>query len=189
YWLSSKPIEDWLNKGPFGEDSYEAAPHLQEPETAFYYLLSLFANIRISIDHNPEFVPNYPLDFRDTVPFDVRKANTRIRIESSLGGLLNVMEGIDVGAFLALKRTETFHDISRINAYEKNTLTPVKDFVHRLLPNALEIFVNTPPFYMSEPLNNLPAVSHQWYVRAQLSLRDGPRTWVFPAPPPKDPTP
>ena len=189
YWLSSKPIEDWLNKGPFGEDSYEVAPHLQEPETAFYYLLSLFANIRISIDHNPEFVPNYPLDFRDTVPFDVRKANTRIRIESSLAGLLNVMEGIDVGAFLALKRTETFHDISRINAYEKNTLTPVKDFVHRLLPNALEIFVNTPPFYMSEPLNNLPAVSHQWYVRAQLSLRDGPHTWVFPAPPPKDPTP
>jgi hypothetical protein len=53
----------------------------------------------------------------------------------------------------------------------------------------LELFVNTPFCYKAEPEENLPEVYHVWRVRAQLSLNDGKRTWFFPAPQPKNPTP
>ncbi|WP_426142624.1 hypothetical protein [Pseudomonas sp. DWP3-1-2] len=187
YWLSSKPIEDWLKKGPFGDDPHNAAPHLQEPEIAFYYLVSQFANIRIGIDRNPEYVPDGMLDFRATVPFEVRDANTRIRIESNIPGLVRTFVGVSVS--FVLNRTESFYDGYSGQTHESTSLTPVQPIAHRVWPNVLELFLKTPPSYDSEPAANLPAIYYHWQVRAQLSLYDGHRTWVFPAPPPKDPTP
>ncbi|WP_426140374.1 hypothetical protein [Pseudomonas sp. DWP3-1-2] len=189
YWLSSKPIEDWLKKGPFGDDQNGAAEHLQDPEQAFYYLVSLFANIQISIDRNPEYVPDGLLDFRATVPFPVRSANTRIRIESNLSGLLNGPGELGTQAFLNLKSVEVFFDQYSDRSKTSSSQITVTPVAYRLLPGALELFVKTPYSYKAEPAENLPEVYHVWRVRAQLTLNDGQRTWVFPAPPPKDPTP
>ncbi|HEX8541659.1 MAG TPA: hypothetical protein VF671_08140 [Pseudomonas sp.] len=189
YWLSSKPIEDWLKKGPFGDDPHNAAPHLQDPQNAFYYLVSLFADIRISIDRNPEYVADGLLDFRATVPFPVRSANTRIRIESNLSGLLNGPGELGTEAFLNLKSFEVFFDQYSDRSKTSSSQIAVTPVAYRLLPGALELFVKTPFSYKAEPAQNLPEVYHVWRVRSQLSLNDGQRTWVFPAPPPKDPTP
>jgi hypothetical protein len=189
YLLSSKPIDDWLQRGPFGEDPDGVATHLQHPETAFYYLVNLFANIRVRIDRNPEFVPDAKLDFRDTVPFAIRSANTRIRIESNLSGFFGDPGALDTQALLNLKTFEVFFDTGSERTRTTSSQIDVAPVVHRLWPDALELFVKTPYSYKAEPMANLPEVYHAWRVRAQLSLNDGQRTWVFPAPPPKDPTP
>ncbi|WP_139110563.1 hypothetical protein [Pseudomonas syringae] len=196
YWLGSKPIDDWLKpiddwlkKGPFGDDPHNSAPHMQDPQNAFYYLVSLFADIRISIDRNPEYVADGLLDFRATVPFPVRSANTRIRIESNLSGLLNGSGELGTQAFLNLKSFEVFFDQYSDRSKTSSSQIAVTPVAYRLLPGALELFVKTPFSYKAEPAQNLPEVYHVWRVRAQLSLNDGQRTWVFPAPPPKDPTP
>ncbi|WP_154232171.1 hypothetical protein [Pseudomonas syringae] len=189
YALSSKPVDDWLQRGPFGEDPDEVAIHLQDPELAFYYLVGLFANVRIGIYRNPDFIPDAKLDSRDTVPQSIRDANTCIRIKSNLSGLFNGLDYLETKAFLNLKSFEVFFETSsersRTNSSEIN-VTPV---AHRLWPDALELFVKTPYSYRAEPAQNLPEVYHVWRVRAQLTLKDGQRTWVFPTPPPKDPTP
>ncbi|MDU8358663.1 hypothetical protein RX972_07895 [Pseudomonas syringae group sp. J309-1] len=189
FMFSSSSVEDWLRKGPFGDDPYNMAEHLRDPQTAFYYLVSLLANIRIGIDCNPDFKPDAKLDFRDTVPFEVRSANTRIRIESNLSGLFGGPSSLNTKALLNLKSFEVYFEASSERSRTNRSQLDVTPVAHRLWPDALELFVNTPFSYKAEPLANLPEVYHVWRVRAQFSLNDGQRIWVFPAPLPKDPTP
>jgi len=189
YALSSKPVDDWLQRGPFGEDPDEVAIHLQDPERAFYYLVGLFANVRIGIYRNPDFIPDAKLNDRDTVPYSIRNANTCIRIKSNLGGLFNGLDYLETKAFLNLKSFEVFFESSSERTRTNSSDVDVTPVAHRLWPDALELFVKTPYSYKAEPAQNLPEVYHVWRVRAQLTLKDGQRTWVFPTPPPKDPTP
>ncbi len=189
YFFSSSGIEDWLNKGPFGSDPHNVAEHLHDPQTAFYYLVSLLANIQISIERNPDFKADAKLDDRDPLPFKVRSTNTRIRIQSNLGGLLAGLGEPGISAFCALERVESFYDGYGGQTHEMSTHTATEPVCHRLWPDALELLVQTPFAFPAEPQANLPAIHHRWRVRAQLSVNDDQRTWVFPAPPPKDPTP
>ncbi|WP_349970741.1 hypothetical protein [Pseudomonas caspiana] len=189
FMFSSSPVEDWLKKGPFGDDPYNMADHLRDPQTAFYYLVSLLANIRIGVDRNPDFKSEAKLDFRDTVPFEVRSANTRIRIESNLSGLFGGPSSLNTKALLNLKSFEVYFEASSERSRTNSSQIDVTPVAHRLWPEAMELFVSTPFSYKAEPLANLPEVYHVWRVRAQFSLNDGQRICVFPAPPPKDPTP
>ena len=189
YFFSSSGIEDWLNKGPFGSDSHNVAEHLRDPQTAFYYLVSLLANIQISVERNPDFKAEAKLDHHDPVPFRVRSTNTRIRIQSNLGGLLGALGQPGIAAFCAIEEVEVFYDEYGGKIRETSVLHPTDPVAHRLLPDALELLVRTPYDSPPAPLDNLPAVHYRWKVRAQFSVNDGKRTWVFPAPPPKDPTP
>jgi hypothetical protein len=189
YLFSSSAMEDWLKKGPFGADPHDVAEHLHDPQTAFYYLVSLLANIRISIGPNPAFQADAKHDFRATVPYEVRSANTRIRIESNLVGLMGGLDKPATAAFCALERVESFYDGYGGQTHQISSYTATQPVCHRLWPDALELFVKTPYSYQAEPKANLPSIHHGWRVRAQLSVNDGQRSWVFPAPPPKDPTP
>ena len=189
YALSSKPIDDWLRKGPFGEDPDGVASHLQNPELAFYYLVGLFANVRIGIYRNPDYIPDAKIDYRDPVPFRVRTADTCIRIKSNLSGLFSGLDYLETKAFLNLKSFEVFYETSSERSRTTSTQVDVTPIAHRLWPESLELFVKTPFSYEAVPAENLPEVYHVWQVRAQLTLKDEQRTWVFPTPPPKDPTP
>ena len=189
YFFSSSGIEDWLNKGPFGSDPHNVAEHLHDPQTAFYYLVSLLANIQISIERNPDFKADAKVDHRDPLSFTVRSTNTKIRIQSNLGGLLAGLDKPGISAFCALERIESFYDGYGGQTHEMSTHTVTEPVCHRLWPDALELLVQTPFPFPAEPQANLPAIHYRWRVRAQLSVNDGQRTWVFPAPPPKDPTP
>lgn len=108
---------------------------------------------------------------------------------SNLGGLFNGLDYLETKAFLNLKTFEVFFEVSSERSRTNSTQVDVKPLAHRLWPEALELFVKTPFSYTAVPAENLPEVYHVWQVRAQLTLKDGPRTWVFPTPPPKDPTP
>lgn len=189
YFFSSSAIEDWLKKGPFGSDSRKMAEHFEDPHTAFYYLVSILANIQISIERNPDFKADATMDFRDPVPFAVRSANTRIRIQSNLGGLMGGLGEPGIAAFCALEEVEVFYDVYGGKIRETSFHTVKQPVAHRLWPDAVELLVKTPFSSPAEPLKQLPAVYFQWRVRAQFLVNDGQQTWVFPAPPPKDPTP
>ncbi|HCS44079.1 MAG TPA: hypothetical protein DIW52_14840, partial [Pseudomonas sp.] len=71
WWLTDKPIEEWLVNGPFGTQVHSDNAHLLDPQRGFYYLISLFADIRINIGTNPEFVPNAKHDIHAKTPFQV----------------------------------------------------------------------------------------------------------------------
>ncbi len=186
YWLSSNAVEDWLSAGPFGPFS-DRIPHLQDPEQTFYYLVSLFADIRISSRPNPdhEFAPK--INDWDPVPMDVRKANTSILIESNLPGLLS--QELDTLIECRLQKTEAYYTSRHEWSHQRSYLTQERPVAYRSLPNGMEFFVTLPRNQPAEPSQSTPAHIYRWLVRAQLSLTDGDRTWVFPAPAPKDPTP
>jgi hypothetical protein len=186
YWLSSNAVEDWLSAGPFGPFS-DRISHLQDPEQAFYYLVSLFADIRISSRPNPdhEFAPK--INDWNPVPLDVRKANTCILIESNLPGLLS--QELNTLVECRQQLTEAHYTLRHEWSHERNSLTRQKPVAYRSRPNGIELYVTLPRNQPAEPSKSRPAEIYRWLVRVQLSFNDGNRTWVFPAPPPKDPTP
>ncbi|MEB0008696.1 hypothetical protein QN412_21750, partial [Pseudomonas sp. RTB3] len=186
YWLSSNAVEDWLRAGPFGPASGRI-PHLQDPQQAFYYLVSLFADIRISSRPNPdhEFAPK--INDGSPVPFSVREANTCILIESNLPGLLS--QELNTLVECRQQLTEAHYTLRHEWSHERNSLTREKPVAYRSRPNGIELYVTLPRNQPAEPSKSRPAEIYRWLVRVQLSFNDGSRTWVFPAPPPKDPTP
>ncbi|MEB0094447.1 hypothetical protein RHM65_08055 [Pseudomonas sp. CCI4.2] len=191
YWLTSTPIEDWLSAGPFGPNA-NRAPHLQSPEPAFYYLVSLIADIRITVERNPEYtVPAYSEHY-NPVPKYVREADTRIRIESNLPGLLTGPGDLSTKASCALMMVRRFQTRFDGSPRVETQLYPeTKPITYRRTINGLEIFIVTPWERYAETARSNDAVSAhiEWQVRAQLTLSDGDSSWVFPAPKPKDPTP
>jgi hypothetical protein len=190
YWLSASPIEDWLRAGPFGPDNGRIS-HLQDPDQAFYYLVSLFADIRITVERNPEYtLPAYHQEW-NPVPVEVRRADTRIRIESNLPGLLNRLGHLSLTVSCAMLKVRRLHDRLNGQTHEETQLFPeAKPNAYRRLPDALEIFVETPLNTRIEASHSNDSVSVHavWKVRAQLIVTDGTLSWVFPAPMPKDPT-
>jgi hypothetical protein len=187
-WLSSTALEDWLANGPFGHDPHDGAAHLQDPEQAFYYLVSLFANIRISRGRNPEYLPQSERAAYDTVPASVRNCDTCIRIESSLPGLLGEWGDVGINAFL---RKKIVRGQINVGSGLRQESSSHEDVIprYRLSPNAMEMFVDTPPSSMRTDFWGVHDLRYAWQIRAQFILNDGQRQWVFPAPPPRDPTP
>ncbi|WP_213937581.1 hypothetical protein [Pseudomonas sp. dw_612] len=192
WWLSDKPIEEWLVNGPFGTQVHSDNVHLLVPQSGFYYLISLFADIRISVGSNPEFVPNAKIDVHAKTPFQVTSSNTCIRIESNLPGLISNLGTLNINTHCRLStfevkggriKSETVFFKKQINSQL------VAPKAQRLLPQGLELFFSTPPNYAVDLVTGSPGISQQWQVRAQCVLKQKNQRWHFPAPPPKDGTP
>lgn len=192
WWLADKPIEEWLVNGPFGTQVHSNNAHLLDPQRGFYYLISLFADIRINIGSNPEFVPNAKHDIHAKTLFQMISSNTCIRIESNLPGLVTHLGAININARC------------RLNTFElrggriKSETVPFKKLIksqlvspkaQRLLPQSLDLFFETPPSYAFDSVTGSSGIAQQWQVRAQCVLEQNNRCWHFPAPPPKDGTP
>lgn len=192
WWLTDKPIEEWLVNGPFGTQVHSDNVHLLDPQSGFYYLISLFADIRINIGTNPEFVPNAKHDIHTKTPFQVISSNTSIRIESNLPGLVSSLGTLNINAHCRLNtfevkggriKSETVTFKKLINS---QLISPK---AQRLLPQGLELFFETPPNYGFDLATRSSGISQQWQVRAQCVLKHKNQLWYFPAPPPKDGTP
>ncbi|TWD49389.1 toxin VasX [Pseudomonas sp. SJZ131] len=192
WWLADKPIEEWLKNGPFGTQVHSNNAHLLDPQRGFYYLISLFADIRINIGSNPEFVPNAKHDIHGKTPFQMISSNTCIRIESNLPGLVAHLGAININARCRLNTFEL--RAGRI----KSETVPFKKLIksqlvspkaQRLLPQGLDLFFETPPSYAFDSVTGSSGIAQQWQVRAQCVLEQNNRCWHFPAPPPKDGTP
>jgi len=191
YWLGNNSIEDWLSAGPFGQESDKAA-HLQDPQQALYYLVSLFADIRITVKPNPDYEVSPRSNDWNPVPFKVRDADTCIRIESNLPGLLTGPGGLSIKASCAMAQVHRLHDRWNGQTHEEVHLFPeAKPNAYLPQADALEILVETPmnTLIAVSRSNDFESVHAQWRVRAQIILADGDSTWVFPAPKPRDPTP
>ncbi|BAQ83656.1 toxin VasX [Pseudomonas sp. St29] len=187
-WLSSTQLEDWLNAGPFGTDDSSSTQHLRDPQEAFYRLLGVLAGINISIVRNPLFEPNAKLDVREEVPYSVRSANTLIRIESRLPGLLGRLGSIDIEADCRLCETVTHYSIKG-SPYRTDIQAPTLCSIpkaQRLFNDSLELYFSTPPANIDP--SSFKTRSWYWAVRAQFVLQSSGGVRYFPAPEVKDPT-
>ncbi|MFS2161393.1 hypothetical protein ACCD10_29205 [Pseudomonas sp. Pseusp122] len=128
-------------------------------------------------------------DFRAQVPFEVRSANTLIRIESRLPGLLGSLGSL--GMQVDYRRCEVVTTSSRgmpASIRKKLSDAPTPPEAQRLYPDALELYVDT-PFAWATPQTGATIESHtfEWAVRAQFILSTQSQTLYFPAPAVKDP--
>jgi hypothetical protein len=130
----------------------------------------------------------------DPVPYAVRKANTVIRIETHLPGLLGSQEGASIRAECRLHSTETVYQRGNPPMTEPVLATDLPKTIRTVTPAAqiawpgsLLLYVNTPA---SRPWNGKysdTSLHHEWYLRVQARVELPEDTWVFPAPAPKVP--
>src|SRR5690606_36770556 len=137
--------------------------------------------------------PNAKLDSGDSVPYVVRTANTRIRIETHLPGLLGTREGGSIRAECCLRSTETLYqhgpslmapEIMETDLPTTRAVTPVAQIAQ---PGSLALYVHTPESRHWSGNTRDSSLYHEWGVRMQATLELPDDTWTFPAPPPKMP--
>jgi len=186
--LSATPLETWLKSGPFGKaDTIDQ--HLQDPTEALYRLISLLAGIRISISKNPVYEPQAKFNFRAEIPQPIRSANTVIRIESRLPGLIGSLDGLSINAECRLARING--NLDKQGMYYK-TGTQVSDLAElpkgqRISTESLELYFSTPETVVADNWSRHTR-NFQWAVRAQFILTRGNEIRYFPAPALKDAT-
>lgn len=192
WWLTDKPIEEWLVNGPFGTQVHSDNVHLLDPRSGFYYLISLFADIRVNIGTNTEFVPNAKHDVHAKTPFQVISSNTCISIESNLPGLISNLGTLNINAHCRLNTFEVKGGRIKSESVTFKKLISsqlISPKAQRLLPQGLELFFETPPSHAFDLATRSSGITQLWQVRAQCVLAQKNQHWHFPAPPPKDGTP
>lgn len=189
WWLDDSPIEEWLTNGPFGSNRSANVPHLwNDPQEAFYRLVSLFAGIRIRIGANPEqarFSGAMGL-LAPTEYHAMRRANSRVRIESNLPGLAATLGSANIQAVSQLRSSSHRLSPRDMTQSSSHSLSPIRPLAQRLFPDALELFYEVP---LSQSMPRTPPHRWQTYaltVRAKIILQGEDRTWAFPAPAPAD---
>lgn len=189
WWLDDSPIEEWLTNGPFGNNQSDKVPHLwNDPQEAFYRLVSLFAGIRISIGANPEQARfSGAMGLLDPAEYHaMRRANSRVRIESNLPGLAATLGSANIQAVSQLRSSSHRLSPRDMTQSSSHSLRPIQPLAQRLFPDALELFYEVS---LSQSMPRTPPHRWQTYaltVRAQIILQGEERTWVFPAPAPTD---
>ena len=189
WWLDDSPIEEWLTNGPFGDNRSDKVPHLwNDPQEAFYRLVSLFAGIRIRIGANPEQARHScAMGLLDPDEYyAMRRSNTQVRIESNLPGLAATLGSANINAVSQLRSSSHSLSPRDMTQSSSHSLSPIQPLAQRLYPDALELFYEVP---VSQSMPRTPPHRWQTYslaVRAQIILQGEDRTWVFPAPPPTD---
>ncbi|ERH53950.1 hypothetical protein O203_00300 [Ectopseudomonas chengduensis] len=217
WWLDDTPLEEWLKLGPYGQADQglmsrlvgsKRPAHLQDPQEAFYRLVSLLAGIHIRVETNPhhaEALQGHPgSDPEERAWFySMRRANIRISIESNLPGLVGSLGRSQLrgGTWLRLLRFDTptaGHPLMAEQSSIEVELPPGQNFnlggsqstgaqtppsfvAQRQVPGGVELYMEQPTVARSAPYR------YDWAVRAQLQVDDGQRQWVFPAPLPVDP--
>ncbi|MDX1366241.1 toxin VasX [Pseudomonas sp.] len=185
YWLSSAPIEDWMANGPFSDSDTGSTAYLREPQEAFYRLLGLLAGIRISIGKNPDYNPQAKLDASSPIPIGVSSANTRIRIESNLPGLVSQLGSVNIKVECRLRTTQSSYTHGGRSAHSSLSAAQ-KPVAQRPWSNGLELFFKSPAATSASQMGALLSTTYSWAVKAQFQLAEpGGKKWYFPAPAPK----
>lgn len=184
-WLSSTPLEDWLLNGPFASEGEDNAKHLKDSQEAFYRLIGLLSGIGISVKQNTLFDPNSKLDIHSENPFEVRSANTLIRIESRLPGLIGSIGSIGIQAECRMREVVTTNFRGSPLSTQKSVSGSHPIYkAQRIYMDALELYVDTPKMIITPK----KSTGFEWAVRAQFVLTSKSETRYFPAPGVKDPT-
>ncbi|WP_122564522.1 hypothetical protein [Pseudomonas viridiflava] len=185
--MSSTPLESWLANGPFGE-SHSIDLYLQEPSEAFYRLTSLLAGISISIEKNPAHEQHATFDTHAKIPHAIRSADTVIRLESRLPGVIGSLHSVSIQAdcrqcrIIERTNNQGVPYQATVEVADKAT----RPNAQRLYPDAIELFFTTPTNQIS--LTGNSRHYYKWAVRAQFVLTHEGESLYLPSPPVKDPT-
>ncbi|EGH13230.1 hypothetical protein PSYMP_23766, partial [Pseudomonas amygdali pv. morsprunorum str. M302280] len=185
--MSSTPLESWLANGPFGE-SHLIDLYLQDPSEAFYRLTSLLAGISISIEKNPAHEQHATFDTHAKIPHAIRSADTVIRLESRLPGVIGSLHSVSIQAdcrqcrIIERTNNQGVPYQATVEVADKAT----RPNAQRLYPDAIELFFTTPTNQIS--LTGNSRHYYKWAVRAQFVLTHEGENLCFPSPPVKDPT-
>jgi len=147
--------------------------------------VGVLANIRISIQPNPRFEPTAKLDVNEPIPFRVRQANTLIRLESALPGLLANLGNVDIRAECRLRPVHTVNVKGEAAYTEVRSAThepPQAPLAQRLFPDALELYFQTPAVHVLQPHKPEQFLAQRWAVRAQFILQGAGQNRIFPTP-------
>ncbi|WP_122571519.1 hypothetical protein [Pseudomonas viridiflava] len=185
--FSSTPLETWLKSGPFGEGDISDY-FLKDPQEAFYRLTSLLAGITIKIEKNPVYESCAKYNFRAGTPHAIRSADTIIRIQSNLPGLISRLESLDIITECRLASVITRSSREGIPYQTETQASEKKEFpkAQRLHPDGLELFFTTPT-NPAISIGNTKTSHLTWVVRAQFVTSRGEEKRVFPAPSPSEP--
>lgn len=203
--LQNTPFQDWLVVGPFRDtsstfgatertstNSFNGLPqHFSDPDEAFYRLAGLLADIRISIGPNPAHRPGSRHDPSNRQRSLLQQANTIVRVESNVNGLAAQFGSLNSNLHCRLIRKETMVSTGNWAAthkhFDRHLHGQSKPLVQRILPNAVEFYMQTPADIPRTEHYQDYSAEHRWEVRAQLILKDTPRSrdWIFPAPEPR----
>ncbi|MCF5708278.1 hypothetical protein GIV19_13375 [Pseudomonas syringae] len=184
---TSSPMETWLKNGPFGE-RHSGSEHLQDPLESFYRLISMLAGISITIEKNPIYEPEAKFNFRAEIPQAIRSANTIVRIESRLPGLVGSFDSLYINAECRLRCTNGRFDNQGMH-WKEHELGERSERPkgQRLSHGKLELFFFTPKNIQATAWANTTR-HFTWAVRAQFVLIRGEDKRYLPAPAIKDPT-
>ncbi|WP_148659680.1 hypothetical protein [Pseudomonas sp. St29] len=180
-------MDDLLSAETFGTAGADVQ-YLRDPQEAFYRLLGVFAGNSIVVGRNPFFEPKAKLDSRAEVPHSVGSADTLIRIENRLPGLLGSLGSVDIEADCRLCEKVTYYSIKG-SPYSTDIQTPTMCSIpkaQRLYSDSLELYFSTPPANIDP--STFKTRNWYWAVRAQFVLQGRGGVRYFPAPEVKDPT-
>ncbi|RMR33610.1 Transposase, partial [Pseudomonas syringae pv. coriandricola] len=185
--MSSTPLESWLANGPFGEP-HSIDRYLQDPAEAFYRLTSLLAGISISIEKNPAYEQHATFNTRADIHHAIRSADTIIRLQSRLPGLIGRLDSLSIQAECRQCRITEITNNQGVpyRAESKIGERPETPKAQRLHPDALELFFTTKISQISSTGSR--RYYYKWAIRAQLILTRGREEHYFPAPGVKDST-
>ncbi|POD75893.1 hypothetical protein BKM17_12885 [Pseudomonas syringae group genomosp. 3] len=185
--MSSTPLESWLANGPFGE-SHSIDRYLQDPAEAFYRLTSLLAGISISIEKNPAYEQHATFNTRAEIPHAIRSADTIIRLQSRLPGLIGRLDSLSIQAECRQCRITEITNNQGVPYRAESEIgeRPETPKAQRLHPDALELFFTTKISQISSTGSR--RYYYKWAIRAQFILTRGREEHYFPAPGVKDST-
>lgn len=195
--LSNTSFEDWLAGSIFSKEEgftntelpqenlifWQRPRHLENADEALYRLVGLLTGVSIQVEDNPDYAPHIP-DYGYTSEQELKKqANTRITVRSNLSGMVSQLGSANniVKCLLVRKEVST-HGRSRI-VRRRDQPDRSKPLLEHVTADASVLYVSTPHSGSSRN-----ADQYYWEVRAQFRLKDEQKekTWVFPAPDPKD---
>ncbi|AQL38008.1 toxin VasX [Pseudomonas syringae] len=185
--MSSTPLESWLANGPFGEP-HSIDLYLQDPAEAFYRLTSLLAGISITIGKNPVYEQHATFNTRADTPHAIRSADTIIRLQSRLPGLIGRLDSLSIQAECRQCRITEITSNQGVPYRAESEIgeRPETPKAQRLHPDALELFFTTKISQISSTGSR--RYFYKWAIRAQFILTRGREEHYFPAPSVKDST-
>ncbi|OOK93377.1 hypothetical protein B0B36_28325, partial [Pseudomonas syringae pv. actinidifoliorum] len=185
--MSSTPLESWLANGPFGEP-HSIDRYLQDPAEAFYRLTSLLAGISITIEKNPVYEQHATFNTRADTPHAIRSADTIIRLQSRLPGLIGRLDSLSIQAECRQCRITEITSNQGVPYRAESEIgeRPETPKAQRLHPDALELFFTTKISQISSTGSR--RYFYKWAIRAQFILTRGREEHYFPAPSVKDST-
>lgn len=178
--LDDLPLEEWLKRGPFGDENDNEFQHLKnDPDESFYRLTNLLSRPRIDVKNSHNFNVNaVERGYSLTTELDrhLSSINTEVIIQNNLHGLLD-----EVSLRSELRIVESTRSGSNwgLGAHKVNNIFDVKVLAEEPIESGRKLYLALPEIKSGSNISELE-VRAQWssmWSGVNQCLR-----LVFPAP-------